>query len=43
MKLFRYGPKGQEKPGMIDDNGTPRDLSGHIADITGAVLSDQVL
>lgn len=43
MKLFRYGPKGQEKPGMIDANGTPRDLSGHIADITGAVLSDQVL
>src|SRR5690554_1303631 len=37
MKLLRYGPKGQEKPGLLDASGTIRDLSGHIADITPAV------
>lgn len=35
MKLVRYGAPGQEKPGMIDPQGQLRDLSGHIADITG--------
>lgn len=34
MKLLRYGPKGQEKPGMLDESGVIRDLSGHVADIT---------
>lgn len=34
MKLLRYGPKGQEKPGTLDAEGRIRDLSGHIADIT---------
>ncbi|HEU4457493.1 MAG TPA: fumarylacetoacetate hydrolase family protein [Methylibium sp.] len=27
MKLVRYGPPGREKPGLIDDHGTLRDLS----------------
>jgi 2-keto-4-pentenoate hydratase/2-oxohepta-3-ene-1,7-dioic acid hydratase in catechol pathway len=39
MKLLRYGPKGQEKPGLLDDTGQIRDLSGIIADIDGAVLA----
>jgi 2-keto-4-pentenoate hydratase/2-oxohepta-3-ene-1,7-dioic acid hydratase in catechol pathway len=40
MKLVRYGAAGQEKPGMIDADGTLRDLSAHVADITGATLGD---
>jgi ureidoglycolate lyase len=38
MKLLRYGPKGQEKPGLLDNDGKIRDLSGVIADVTGSVL-----
>lgn len=34
MKLLRYGPKGQEKPGTLDAEGRIRDLSGLVADIT---------
>jgi 2-keto-4-pentenoate hydratase/2-oxohepta-3-ene-1,7-dioic acid hydratase in catechol pathway len=40
MKLLRYGPQGQEKPGLIDAQGAIRDLSAHIPDLAGAVLSD---
>lgn len=40
MKLLRYGPKGQEKPGLLDTSGTIRDLSAHVADLSGAVLTD---
>ena len=40
MKLLRYGPVGQEKPGMLDANGGLRDLSGVVDDIGGDVLSD---
>jgi 2-keto-4-pentenoate hydratase/2-oxohepta-3-ene-1,7-dioic acid hydratase in catechol pathway len=40
MKLVRYGEIGQEKPGMIDADGNIRDLSAHVADIAGDVLSD---
>jgi 2-keto-4-pentenoate hydratase/2-oxohepta-3-ene-1,7-dioic acid hydratase in catechol pathway len=40
MKLIRYGAAGQEKPGMIDADGTLRDLSTHVADITGATIGD---
>ncbi|GHB28498.1 fumarylacetoacetate hydrolase family protein [Salinicola rhizosphaerae] len=40
MKLLRHGPKGQEKPGLVDANGIVRDLSGKIDDIAGDVLSD---
>jgi 2-keto-4-pentenoate hydratase/2-oxohepta-3-ene-1,7-dioic acid hydratase in catechol pathway len=38
MKLVRYGSKGQEKPGIVDAQGGIRDLSAHIADISGATL-----
>ena len=40
MKLLRVGPKGQEKPAILDASGNIRDLSGHIADIDGQALSD---
>ncbi len=39
MKLVRYGPIGQEKPGLIDDAGRLRDLSGRVADIDAAALA----
>jgi len=39
MKLLRYGPKGQEKPGLLDADGRIRDLSGHVADITPAEVT----
>ena len=42
MKLLRYGPKGQEKPGILDNSGQIRDLSGIVADIDGKVLSDHL-
>jgi 2-keto-4-pentenoate hydratase/2-oxohepta-3-ene-1,7-dioic acid hydratase in catechol pathway len=34
MKLLRYGPRGQEKPGLLDAQGRIRDLSGVIGDLT---------
>ena len=40
MKLLRFGPIGQEKPGLLDGQGTLRDLSGVVADIAGEVLGD---
>jgi len=43
MKLLRYGPKGQEKPGMLDAAGAIRDLSGVIADLKGEALSPEGL
>lgn len=43
MKLLRYGETGAEKPGMLDTTGAIRDLSGHIADISGPALSDAAL
>lgn len=38
MKLVRFGPAGEEKPGLIDAQGAIRDLSQHIADIDGRTL-----
>lgn len=38
MKLLRYGPIGQEKPGLLDQEGKIRSLAGVIKDITGDVL-----
>lgn len=43
MKLLRFGQLGQEKPGLLDGEGRIRDLSGVVADITGATLSDEAL
>lgn len=38
MKLLRYGPAGAEKPGILDDGGALRDLSGIVDDITGTTI-----
>jgi 2,4-didehydro-3-deoxy-L-rhamnonate hydrolase len=43
MKLLRYGPKGQEKPGLLDADGRVRDLSAVIPDVAGdALLPDSL-
>jgi 2,4-diketo-3-deoxy-L-fuconate hydrolase len=39
MKLLRYGPKGQEKPGLLDSRGNIRDLSKVTPDIAGDILT----
>ena len=38
MKLFRHGPLGKEKPGLIDASGGRRDLTGVVDDIHPATL-----
>lgn len=43
MKLLRYGPLGQEKPGLVDKDGNVRDLSGHVKDIAGEAISPEGL
>ena len=43
MKLVRYGRPGKEKPGLIDEDGKLRDLSGVIDDIGPDQLSDKAL
>ncbi|MCK1281836.1 fumarylacetoacetate hydrolase family protein [Bradyrhizobium sp. 61] len=43
MKLLRYGPPGAEKPGLLDDAGCIRDLSGIVADLSGEHLSREGL
>jgi len=43
MKLLRYGPKGQEKPGLLDAAGRIRDLSGVVADLGPAEISPEGL
>jgi 2-keto-4-pentenoate hydratase/2-oxohepta-3-ene-1,7-dioic acid hydratase in catechol pathway len=43
MKLFRYGPPGKEKPGILDRDGNRRDLSGVIADVMPETLSPAAL
>lgn len=43
MKLLRYGEKGSEKPGLLDDDNQIRDLSGHVPDIAGQVLGAESL
>ncbi|WP_199084953.1 fumarylacetoacetate hydrolase family protein [Bosea sp. ASV33] len=35
MKLFRYGPVGAERPALLEDDGTVRDLSRVVQDING--------
>ena len=43
MRLVRYGDVGKEKPGILDAQGTIRDLSGVIADIDGSALAPDSL
>jgi len=39
MKLLRFGPKGHEKPGVIDQDGNIRDLSSAVPDYQGDNIS----
>ena len=43
MKLVRFGAVGAEKPGIVDAGGQIRDLSGHVADFSGANLDPSAL
>lgn len=43
MRLVRYGRPGKEKPGLFDEEGRLRDLSGVVQDIDAAVLSARAL
>ncbi len=43
MKLLRFGPKGNEKPGLLDSQGTVRDLSGVLPDLTASSLGRDAL
>ncbi|MFI5862813.1 fumarylacetoacetate hydrolase family protein [Streptomyces sp. NPDC051546] len=43
MKLLRVGPVGSERPALLDQDGTLRDLSGLITDVDGALLADDSL
>ena len=38
MKLLRFGSPGKEKPGLLDDFGSLRDLSGLVEDISDETL-----
>ena len=40
MKFLRFGPRGAEKPGILDADGNIRDLSGMVGDSAGPVLGD---
>lgn len=40
MKLLRYGPVGQERPGLLDEEGRIRDLGGAVDDIAGETLTE---
>jgi len=43
MRLVRYGRPGKEKPGLFDDEGRLRDLSGIVEDIDASLLNDKAL
>jgi len=49
MRLVRFGEPGRERPGLVDAQGTLRDLSGHLEDIDpgwhgiGVRIEDDVL
>lgn len=40
MKFVRYGPRGAERPAIMDSDGNLRDLSGQCEDLAGTVLAD---
>lgn len=43
VTLVRFGASGEEQPGLIDSQGRLRDLSGHVSDISPALLTQDAL
>lgn len=43
MKLLRYGPRGLERPGLLDPEGQIRDLSAHVRAVSGTTLLPEQL
>ncbi len=43
MKLLRYGIAGQERPGILDEQGNVRDLCSVVSDINGKTLTEESL
>ena len=43
MKLLRFGPEGHEKPGVLDHNGTIRDLSSLVEDISPDTIANGLM
>jgi 2,4-didehydro-3-deoxy-L-rhamnonate hydrolase len=43
MKLLRYGPAGEERPALLENDGTIRDLSGIIQDVNGSAVTPEGL
>jgi len=43
MKLFRHGPAGSERAGVVDRNGMKRDLSPIVGDVTPELLAPERL
>ncbi len=43
MKLVRFGPKNQERPGILEDNGTIRDLTAVVDDFAGSAISCDII
>jgi 2-keto-4-pentenoate hydratase/2-oxohepta-3-ene-1,7-dioic acid hydratase in catechol pathway len=43
MKLLRYGERGHEQPGILDQAGNIRSLEGVVPDISGEILASDAL
>ena len=43
MKLVRFGPRGNERPGVVDADGAVRDVSSVVSDWSGDTLGAQTL
>ncbi|PPB80913.1 2-keto-4-pentenoate hydratase/2-oxohepta-3-ene-1,7-dioic acid hydratase in catechol pathway [Albidovulum inexpectatum] len=43
MKLLRFGPAGQERTGILDDQGRVRDLSAHVPQLAGRAVEISAL
>ncbi|MDZ4363112.1 fumarylacetoacetate hydrolase family protein, partial [Brevundimonas sp.] len=43
MRFLRYGPVGQERPGLLDADDVIRDLSSHVEDLAGDALDPEAL
>lgn len=43
MKLVRFGARAEERPGILQDNGTVSDLSGVVDDFSSAAISCDII